>query len=290
MIRNTIYGNGCHGDRVVGYHGADSSILRIASAVSNRTPKIGNQNFSDGFGMTSSLIMLQDPYLVVTKKPPGVFVHRPEFWGRDESPFLQRIRRIVGQPLFPVHRLDRATSGLLLFGLSSEAAAALSRLFADRRITKSYSAIVRGFAPQHATIDIPLRPRAKPGHERKSPQDAETRIESLEYFEIPIQSDRYPTSRYTYLRAFPRTGRWHQIRRHLNSLNHPILGDTSHGDNTQNRFFRTRFQLQSLMLSATGLEFTHPFTGQLITVQCPLDDSFETLLTQLRPYQTQPGP
>ncbi len=141
--------------------------------------------------MTSSLIMLQDPYLVVTKKPPGVFVHRPEFWGRGESPFLQRIRRIVGQPLFPVHRLDRATSGLLMFGLSSEAAAALSGLFADRRITKSYSAIVRGFAPRQATIDVPLKPRLKPGRERRPPQDAETRIESLEYFELPMQSDRY---------------------------------------------------------------------------------------------------
>lgn len=240
--------------------------------------------------MTTPLIMLQDPYLVVTKKPPGVFVHRPEFWGRDESPFLQRIRRIVGQPLFPVHRLDRATSGLLMFGLSSEAAAALSRLFADRRITKAYSAVVRGFAPLQTTVDVPLRPRPKPGRERQAAQPAETRIESLEYFEIPIQSDRYPTSRYTFLRAFPRTGRWHQIRRHLNHINHPILGDTSHGDNTQNRFLRNRFQLQSLMLSATGLEFTHPFTGQLITVQSPPDDSFETLLTQLRPYQVRPAP
>lgn len=233
--------------------------------------------------------MLQDQYLVVTRKPPGVFVHRPDDWGRDESPFLQRVRQTLGRPVYPVHRLDRATSGLLIFGLSSEAAAALSRLFVDRKIIKTYSAIVRGFAPSHAKIDIPLRPPQKPGRDRGAPQAAETEIESLEYFEIPMQSDRYATTRCSYLRATPRTGRWHQIRRHLNHLNHPILGDTSHGDNTQNRFFRAQFQLQSLMLSATGLEFTHPFTEQRISVQCPVDDSFAALLSQLQPFQIKPS-
>ncbi|MBL8815444.1 MAG: hypothetical protein JNL58_05405 [Planctomyces sp.] len=230
-------------------------------------------------------IVFTDDHLIVTHKPEKVFVHRPEDWGTGETPFLQKIRDLLGFPVFPVHRLDRATSGLLMFARTQQAASELGKLFLDRKVNKTYLALVRGFTPANGVIDKPLRPRPKPGRAPKNAQPSVTNYQSDQFFELPICSDRYPTTRCTLLTAEPQTGRWHQIRRHLNHIHHPILGDTSHGDNTQNRFFRQQFQLDRLMLAATRLEFTHPFTGSPISVHCPPDHSFESLITKLLPYR-----
>ena len=227
-----------------------------------------------------------DDHLIAVAKPSGMFVHRTDEDRSDTQVVLQLVREHVGSFVYSIHRLDRGTSGLVLLGLTMEAASRMNKLFANREVSKTYLALVRGHCPKTGLMDMPLvssRGRGQPAdHPHAHPQEAETRFSSEEYFELPIPCQRYATTRCTLVRVRPLTGRFHQIRRHFNYASHPIIGDTSHGDSRHNTLYRRHFGLDRLMLAAVELHFVHPFTGEAVTIEYSPDESFSQLIETLR--------
>jgi len=200
-------------------------------------------------------VLYRDAEVLAVNKPSGLLTHRG--WANDADNALVRARGIAGRHVYPVHRLDRATSGVLLFALSREAAALLGRQLQAGGFEKHYLAMVRGITPELVEVDHALA--AEPGQERKP---ARTTVRRLGTFE-----------RYSLVEAAPHTGRSHQVRRHLKHLSHPILGDTRYGHGEHNRACRARFSLHRLALHAARLSFSHPSTAQRIEVRAavPLD-------------------
>ena len=232
-------------------------------------------------------ILYQDNDFVAVNKPSGMLVHRTNLAPSDESiAALQLVRDLIGRKVFPVHRLDRPTSGVLIFALSSEAANSLSVEFAEKRVVKKYLAVVRGRSPAECVVDHPLREELDKIADRqarvdKPAQEAVTDIRTLATVELPFRVDRYPTSRYSLVCAVPRTGRKHQIRRHLKHLNHPIIGDVNHGVGKHNRLFREQFACGRLLLACTEISFVHPFTGVEVVVRAPLTEDYSVVLQKL---------
>lgn len=220
-------------------------------------------------------IIFQDDYLVAVNKPSGLLVHR-SFLDKHETRFaMQTVRDQIGQHVFPVHRLDRPTSGVLLFALNSNIARQMSELFASSTIYKRYLAVTRGFAPGSVTVDKPLKYQHdkiadKFSNDDKEPQQATTVFRCLNTASFDHAVGKYPSVRYSLVECVPTTGRKHQIRRHLNHINHPILNDVNHGDNTQNHFFATHFGISRLLLMAQTMSFDHPVTGETLQLQADL--------------------
>jgi len=225
--------------------------------------------------VNSLSILYRDDWLVAVNKPAGLLVHRTAFADAEEFA-LQRARSLVGRRVYSIHRLDRPTSGLLLFGLTTEAAAAVSREFEARRVEKRYLALVRGWPEAHGVIDYPLADASG-----RPARPATTRFRVLARLELPVAVGRYPTSRYALMDVAPLTGRYHQIRRHFHHISHPIVGDTTHGEGRHNRFFRERLGVRRLLLHAASLTFTHPGTGERLELRAPLDVQWIHLLTRL---------
>ena len=197
----------------------------------------------------------QDDQLVVVNKPSGLLVHRG--WARDEVVAMTQVRDLLGRYVYPVHRLDRATSGALLFALDRDTARELQQQFEGGTVEKRYLALVRGIPPESGRIDHPV-PR-KPKSSDRIP--AVTDFRRLGTFE-----------RYALMEARPRTGRVHQIRRHFKHLSHPLIGDVRYGKGDQNRLFRQRFGLHRLALHALELGFEHPATGSKLAVRAPVEE------------------
>lgn len=231
-------------------------------------------------------ILFEDDKLVIVAKPSGMFVHR-SLADRSATEFVvQRVRDQVGCFVYPVHRLDRPTSGVLMLAKSSEAAALYCSMFAERQIRKTYVALVRGHTDDTGTIDRPLVSDKGRGKSESTPhsvpQDAETDYRTLERFEVPIAFGRHATTRCSLVEVHPKTGRYHQIRRHLAGISHPVIGDADHGDTKFNRHAQTHLGTTRLMLAAIRLEFPHPTTGCEIEIECPLEASFRSIIEKLR--------
>lgn len=231
-------------------------------------------------------ILYEDDLLVAVAKPSGMFVHR-SLADRSATEFVvQHVRDQIGHFVYPVHRLDRPTSGVLLLARNPEAAALLGNMFAERQIRKTYLALVRGHTEDSGAIDRPLisdKGRGKPeGHPSAVPQAAETLFRTLERFDAPFPSGQHSTSRCSLVEAQPRTGRYHQIRRHLAGISHPIIGDAEHGDTKLNRQYQQHAGVTRLMLAAVRMEFVHPVTEESLTIECPLEGSFSGVVNQLR--------
>lgn len=230
-------------------------------------------------------LLHRDDRIAVFNKPAGLLLHR-SFIDRWETRFaLQLARDHLGQRVYPVHRLDKPTSGVLLFALTPEDAATLTAAFTAGSVGKHYLAICRGIPPESGTIDHPLleeQDRRDPyRQEGKEAQDAVTRYRRLAAVELPVGVGRYPTSRYSLVAVEPATGRRHQIRRHFKHIFHPLVGDVNYGEGRHNRFFRETFGCSRLMLHATQLTFPHPADGRPTTVAAPLDEVFTALLFRL---------
>ena len=208
-------------------------------------------------------ILYRDESCVAVDKPSGMIVHRG--WANDDRDLLRVTRDALGRYVYPLHRLDRGASGVVLFALDAHAARTLNRSFADGSMAKRYLALTRGHPPEHGLIDHPI-PRA-PGEERVPAQTEYFRIGSFE--------------RYALVVALPKTGRLHQIRRHLKHLSCPLIGDVRYGKGEHNRLFRERYAFERLALHAAALRFVHPVTEQPITVRAPLSGSFASCLTAL---------
>jgi tRNA pseudouridine65 synthase len=202
-------------------------------------------------------LLYRDEAIVVVDKPSGLSVHRGDDKG---SIFAMNLTRdAIGQWVYPVHRLDRATSGVLLFALSPEHARTLQRAFSEREVDKTYLALVRGKPPPRGVIDSPMEKR----------EDG-PRVEAVTEYETLFISD---VIRLSLVEARPRTGRRHQIRRHLRRINHPVAGDVRYGKGIENRQYRAEIGLYRLALHASRLSFTHPTTGEAVAFasQVPAD-------------------
>lgn len=231
-------------------------------------------------------ILYRDEWLIAIHKPAGLLVHRSMI-DRHETRFaMQLLRDQIGQHVFPVHRLDKPTSGVLLFTLNVDAAKKMGEIFAAGEAQKGYLAVVRGYTDESGVIDHPLKEeldRTTDGKAQtdKEAQQAVTEYERLATVELPYAVGRYQTARYSLLSITPKTGRKHQIRRHMKHIFHPIVGDTTHGDGKQNQFFRDHFNAYRLLLHAFRLGFSHPETGKFMNIHAPLDRSFSGLLSEL---------
>jgi tRNA pseudouridine65 synthase len=208
-------------------------------------------------------VLFQDESLVVVNKPSGMIVHRG--WGLDRVTALSALRDQLGAYVYPVHRLDRATSGALLFALSAELAATLQALFERGEVIKNYLVVTRGITPQEGLVDHAI---AKSKAHEKRP--AFTAFRRLGQFE-----------RYSLVQARPYTGRLHQIRRHLKFISHPVIGDTRYGKGEHNRLFRERFALHRMALHASCLSFAHPLSGALVVARAPVHADLGEPLAQM---------
>lgn len=231
-------------------------------------------------------ILYEDDQLIAVAKPSGMFVHRSAA-DRSATEFVvQTVRDQLNCFVYPIHRLDRPTSGVLLLAKNSESAAVYATMFAERRVQKTYLALVRGFAESSGRIDSPLvsdKGRGRPATDPHSvPQEAETTYRTLEKFEATFPSGRHVTTRCSLVEASPKTGRYHQIRRHMAGISHPVIGDADHGDTKLNRVFQQQVGVTRLMLAAIRIEFRHPMTDADTVIDCPPDDSFSSVINLLR--------
>ena len=223
-------------------------------------------------------IVFEDEHYVAVNKPNGLLVHRTRIAEEKKEFALQLLRDQLGYQVFTAHRLDRGTSGVLLFAKSSEAAAPLVQAFEERKVTKTYYAIVRGYTAEQETIDSPIRPDKD--HKHKAPQDAVTHYARLATVELPIPVGRYSTARYSLVQVQPETGRMHQIRKHFAHIRHYIVGDKRHGDWRHNQMFREELHSPNLLLHANQLEFSHPLTGQPTCITAPMPLNMHRLCVQ----------
>lgn len=236
--------------------------------------------------MTSLPILYQDDHLVAVNKPAGLLVHRTHLDPHETEHAMQIVRNQLNQWVYPFHRLDKATSGVLLFALDPETGKRMTELFTTGAVTKHYIAIVRGITKEEDHIDYALKEQwDKRGDLRadkdKPAQQASTDYKRLATTELPYPVGRYATARYSLLRVSPLTGRMHQIRRHMKHIFHPVIGDTTYGDGKQNEFFRTHFNCHRLLLHAHSIAFKHPHADMLLQIQAPLDPAFNALLEAL---------
>jgi len=230
-------------------------------------------------------VVYQDEYLIAVNKPAGMLVHR-SWLDKHETEFvMQTLRDQIGQHVFPLHRLDRPTSGVLFFALSSEVASDVMPMFANHEMQKTYHAIVRGWIEQGDTLDYPLKEELDKIADKFACQEQEAKEAITEYkplakVEIPHSTGRYPTSRYSLIELKPKTGRKHQLRRHMAHLRHPIVGDTTHGDGKHNRLFREYYDARRLLLHATELSFVHPYSKEQIVIKAGFDEIWTRLLSE----------
>lgn len=224
-------------------------------------------------------IIFENENFLAINKPPGMLVHRTNLAYEEHVLIAERIlRQQLGYKVFPLHRIDRPTSGIVLFAKSSEAASALQPQFTTDKVKKHYLCIVRGHMDAaHGILDFPLSKKLE-GELR----EARTEFWTLAETEIPFSSsDRYATSRYSLLKVYPQTGRMHQIRRHMAKARHYVIGDTTHGDNKQNNFFRAHFGSTHMYLHAWKLAFEEPNTGQHIEITADVPIHFLDMLQKL---------
>ena len=216
-------------------------------------------------------ILYQDEFLLLLKKPPGWFVHPPENpkyrRGLRRRTLTQWLGDFHNLKAFPAHRLDAATEGILIFGKDKNVTADLNSQFKNHETHKIYHAVVRGWMPEESgRISLPLQSKTTTG-----PVECETNYRVLGKIELPFAVGKtFSTSRYSLLEVNPRTGRWHQIRRHMNRVAHPIIGDREHGDGRHNVFFRDQLKIDGLCLWAKELTLRHPVSGEKIRFLSPV--------------------
>ena len=231
-------------------------------------------------------ILYQDDALLAVNKPAGLAVHRSKMVGNAEEFLIDVLREQVGDTVYLAHRLDRATSGVLLIARSSEVAAALGEQFMGRDVRKQYLAVVRGWPePVEGMIDYPL-----PGSRETGPRrEARTGYRRLATIEVPIALGRYPQQRYALAQAEPETGRFRQIRKHMAHIHHPIIGDCQHGRGDHNRLFKQHFGCHRMLLHAQRIDLRHPVSGGPLHIEAPLDAAFSALLERFGWSQAVPG-
>lgn len=220
-------------------------------------------------------ILYQDEFIVAINKPNGLMVHRSKISNGVNQFAVQTLRDQIGQRVNPVHRLDKKTSGVLLFALDSESNGFLQKQFMNHEIKKTYKAIVRGYTPELLTIDYDLT------NLQNKTQTAVTHFKTIKQFEIDVPLGKHTTSRYSLIELSPTTGRYHQIRKHMAHIFHPIIGDRPHGCNKQNKLWKEKWEIMTMQLHASELTFTHPHTHKTVTVKANLPKDFCYILDNI---------
>lgn len=225
----------------------------------------------------------RDQWLLVVHKPAGLLVHRSPIDPHETEFALQYARAMNGgEYVYPLHRLDRPTSGILVFARDPHTASILGKALMAGEVSKTYLAMVRGWTPEHGLIDYPLREEPEDKRRKNDPQplrEARTRYQRLATTEIRVEIEGYPSSRYSLVELYPETGRKHQLRRHMKHISHPIIGDANHGRGRHNRYFAERFGQGRLMLAATGMTFRHPVSGEPLQLRAEPEASFLQVLS-----------
>jgi len=228
-------------------------------------------------------ILYKDSYLIAINKPSGLLVHKSMI-DRHEIYFAMKILRDqIGQWVYPIHRLDKPTSGVLLFALDSETARLLSEQFKEKIIKKKYIAIVRGYIDEEGFVDYPLSVKFdkitdKKANLDKDAEEAQTAYKRLSTVELDHAVGKYAQTRYSLVELYPRSGRKHQLRRHMKHLSHHILGDTKYGRGEHNKMVREHYNCHRLMLHSHALEFMHPYTKEVVYLQARVDETWMRLL------------
>ncbi len=213
-------------------------------------------------------ILYRDDRMMAINKPPGLLVHPTRLAADVSESAMQLLRDQIGQWVYPVHRIDRKTSGVLLFALDKEMQTTLSSLFKESSILKKYIAIVRGYTEDEGEINYALK-----NLEGKT-QEAISYYHTLKKSEIPLAHGKHESSRYSLVALYPKTGRYHQLRKHMAHIFHPIIGDRPHGCNKQNRLFKSEFGLTEMMLHAQSLSFEHPIRKEEVSIEASFHAEF----------------
>jgi tRNA pseudouridine65 synthase len=219
-------------------------------------------------------ILYQDEHLIAVNKPAGLLAHASRMATDVDVDLLDTLRQQVGGSIHLVHRLDRATSGLVLAARNSEMAGILGRQFMERSVQKRYLGVVRGWPAPEGEIDYAL-PDVRENSPRKP---ALTRFRTLATTTVAVPLGKYPEQRYALVEASPHTGRYRQIRKHFHHVSHHLIGDTSHGRTEHNRLFKVEFSVHQLLLHAHRLEFDHPVDAHRMLLTAPLDAVWQKLL------------
>ncbi len=220
-------------------------------------------------------ILYRDNSLIAVNKPPGLLVHRSPIAADAQEFALQIIRDQIGQYVYPAHRIDRKTSGVLLFTLDGDTLRIIRNVFENQQVEKEYLLIARGFTEPSGVIDYPLK------KENGAVQDSVTYYETIAQTELDVPFGRHPTSRYSLIKALPKTGRMHQIRKHFSHILHPIIGDRPHGCNKQNRLFKEQWNMTTMMLHASKLKFRHPYENKDVEISAPLHNEFRRMIKMM---------
>ncbi|MEA1956673.1 MAG: tRNA pseudouridine(65) synthase TruC [Campylobacterota bacterium] len=231
-------------------------------------------------------ILYRDEHFIAINKPSGLLVHRSPI-DRHETQFaVQILRDQIGQFVYPLHRLDKPTSGVLFFALDKESTRLVSEQFKNHTIQKTYITMVRGYTDEEGIIEHPLKEKLDKIADKKASKDKEAQEAVTEYkrvaiAEVPFAVGRYDKSRYSLVEVKPKTGRKHQIRRHMKHISHHILGDTKYGRGEHNKLIREKFDCHRLLLHASVLELWHPYKDEKLVIKASMDETFKSMLKYL---------
>lgn len=209
-------------------------------------------------------ILYEDEYIICVTKPNNVVVHHAHHSRNvaDEDSLLQLLFNQFNKKFYPIHRLDRKTSGIILLAKETSFVSKFQELFTNNEIQKTYYGVVRGHAPESLVIDSPVKGRDANVH-----KDAETHLKTIHKVVIDIPVKPYDSSRYSLVEMRPKTGRLHQLRIHTNKISHPLIGDPKYGDKNHNVMFIDNFNCENLFLHAHSLEFKHPFSDEKLFIK-----------------------
>ena len=224
-------------------------------------------------------ILFEDTYVIAVHKPNNILVHHSAMANNqlEEKSMVQLLQDQLGKKYFPVHRLDRKTSGIILYSKKKEFVSKFQKLFMSNVIEKKYIGLVRGFIAESGKIDSPVKGRDANVH-----KEALTFFKRKQTYEIPIKVGPYENSRYSLVELSPKTGRLHQLRIHMNKISHPLIGDPKYGDRFHNRMFEDHFHNEALFLHAKTLSFTHPFTNNQLHLETDYPDNWKRVIELLK--------
>lgn len=224
-------------------------------------------------------ILFEDNYMLAVHKPNNMLVHHSVMANNqlEEKSMVQILFDQLHEKYFPVHRLDRKTSGIILFAKDKKHVKQFQELFLSNSIEKIYYGLVRGFIPESGKIDSPVK-----GRDANIHKDALTYFNRIQTYKIPIQVGPYELSRYSLVKLTPKTGRLHQLRIHMNKISHPLIGDPKYGDRFHNRMFEREFQNEAMFLHAKSLSFVHPFTKEAIHLETDFPENWKTVLDEIK--------
>jgi len=230
-------------------------------------------------------ILYKDEYIVAINKPTGLLVHKSMIDRHEIYYAMKILRDQIGAWVYPVHRLDKPTSGVLLFALDSHTAKLLNEQFRAHATVKKYIAVVRGYVDEEGLIDHALKEKLdkisdKDAQKDKEAQEAVTAYKRVATVEIDKAVGRYEKTRYSLVELLPETGRKHQLRRHMKHISHHIVGDTKYGRGEHNKFIRAEYDVQRLLLHCISLEVKHPYSGESLLLKAKLDRTFIKLFNE----------